>query len=368
MLATKFIDQIYDQLKLQSNTHPDPIVRNFYSATQIIIKQKAYIKMISELFNFRPTLSETHFVNLWLRSIQYYFRKNSNVEYLNYSVMDWIRYFETRGKKDNSAILEILKTHNTATLIPARYRSLHTALRLISQTNPHFHINLLDLGCSLGLGLKSCLADNLLSHPPFEDNTPDQQIRRTISRKLINPIEAIGLDIHIPSIEWVKACNYPSKYDNDGKVLDELSTTLSTRNDVFLIQADAKDPEVYQRLVSAYGPMTIVHASMTLYELTPKEKRIVINNICQSLSEGGVFIEFTFIDPLDWFRGIHTLVRVKRHNKLTKAYVWHRWKDSRCSSVIAGKDYDKVNQILQLIGITNEKNTSLSVPRTVKST
>jgi len=358
--SKRFLIDVRFQLKLQSREsndgpggHPDPVIRKFYRAVDKIISKKLFIEyrdLIVGVHQKRPGMNTTHFVNLWFRAIQYILRKRREKDYVNYTVAGWKKYLNTTGREDITSIRKILLSKNTATHVPVRYRSFNTALRLIVEHHPDIDLRIGDIGCSLGLGLKACLANGFLTRPPFTDNTPKQQVLNCFARTITRCSRAVGIDIRIPTIDWVKACNYPSRYTSDATAIDHAASKLTDIPfKVNIRQADILDPKTID-ILTVGKPLLAIYSSMSLYELPHQDRLLAYRHIASALCQGGVFIEFTFCNPDNWFKGIHTVVRVNHSGKLSSPLIWHLWKDSRCSAVRPGKDYRRVNLLLAKIG------------------
>ena len=202
----------------------------------------------------------------------------------------------------------------------------------------------MDVGCSLGLGLKASLAEGILEKNSFIDETPDQQISCNL-KKPIDTVRAIGIDSKIPTLEWVKACNYPSRYLDDGQKLEEALLSLSGI-EITLKEISLLNTALIKSLEAESEPFDLVHSALTTYELSASDRKLGLRNIAALLKEGGIYLEFTFKNPKSWFEGIHTLVRIKKNGKLSRPFVWHEWTDSRCTRVKAGQDWQKVNRLL----------------------
>ena len=352
----EFLNSIKYQLRLQSREpslgpggHPDPIIRNFYKAVRKKIYRKkyyAYRDLIVYVHWKRPSLNDTHFVNLWFRAIQCVLRRRGQSDYVHYTYANWKKYLSHSGFDDIPQVGQILISHNTATHLPARYRSFNNALRLITRNYHNLDLRIGDIGCSLGLGIKACLSNGFLSLPVFIDDTPGKQVINSFGQQIKKCSRAIGIDIQVPKVDWVKACNYPSRYDIDASALDSAIAKLSSIPfKVTIRQADILNPKT-TKILTGKKQLTAIYSSMAMYELSAKDQQLARRNIAAALCNGGFFIEFTFINPNNWFKGIHTIVRVNHHGKLSSPLIWHVWQDSRCSHVRAGKDFNQVQELL----------------------
>jgi hypothetical protein len=347
-----FPDLVLSQVKLQGGEpgnggHPDPVIRHFYKATANILEgedNNLYVGLINDVHKKRPDMDETHLVNIWFRAIQFVLRERAEKEYLNYSDSDWERYLKTGGAKDVEKVKELMLTNNTATHVLERYFSLATLMRLLGAKNQMTELKIVDVGCSLGLGLKACFANRFLCQSPLVDNTPGNQVVNALDLA-IPKSSAIGVDIKKPSLEWVKACNYPSRYDTDGQKLENAAAILK-EIDVPILEMDVLGSEFPKKIIEKYGKQNIFHSSMAMYELSNEEQKKALLNIDKCLNVGGFFVEFTFINPKDWFEGIHTTVMVKGRSGLSEPLEWHVWDNSRCTRVGTGKDYEKVKQLI----------------------
>ncbi|MFA5828813.1 MAG: hypothetical protein WC841_05670 [Candidatus Shapirobacteria bacterium] len=354
-----FLSRVSDQMKLQGNEdgedrHRDPIIRKFYRGAlkAIFAPGQKFSTMLSEIHAHRSEMDETHMVNLFFRAIQYTRRHNNDCAYMTYEEDDWAKYFSGTGLADIDTIKQTMKEKNTATNIPARYIGLAAALRLITAGNPNIRLGVGDVGCSLGLGLPASIHPDYLSKLQFADGTDGQQIQAALSLPIAELYRAIGIDIDLPDVEWVKACNYPSQYDTDGAAIDKTIAELSeVSRTVDIKQADITSPESVEILTGGGPALHVIHSSLTMYELTLEQQQAALDNIAKALRVGGIYLEFTFVDPKNWFKGFHALARYKTPSgQLSESLEWLVWGDSRCRQVDRGTDFAQVNEYLANMG------------------
>jgi len=375
--AFSLVDETLDHIRIQAGEvgqggHPDDGIRRFNIGLNYFIEEDSpsarTLKKALVRVALQRDIGSTHFADLLARSTQYVFRQRGDSGYVGYSPKDWEQYFETfQDTDDYPLFIESLKTRSVATNIPERYRALAAVSAKKCQDGAK--ISVIDLGSSLNLGLLGVLAQTyLLGDSDGGESFTDQTsgvLRTLLKQDNIYYNQAIGVELqefkqdHVID-PWVLACAYFTKYDAAREKIESINRYLQNDpNRVNTVQADITDPDlpgIIQRVATGLEgqKFDIIHASMVLYQLSPQQQEVVLENAAALLGRDGIFMELTFIDPKNWFatNNVVTTIRFMQDDgKLSDSYEWIRWDSSRCRLANPGADFETVNQQLYITAI-----------------
>ena len=209
-----------------------------------------------------------------------------------------------------------------------------------------------DIGCSLNFGLRASVKGKILQTDldTLTDTTTDQIILNSLkSRK--PPIEyALGIDIQEPDFEWVAACAYFSKYDENRKTLqkyrDLIEKDIHNGVPIHGMVGDISNDETVTRIqANQMHDFHILYGSMVFYQLSPEMQLRAFHNVSSLLAENGLLAELTFKNPNNWFLpwNTTTTLRFKENGALSRPYQWLDWDSSRCAVVKEGDDFQEAN-------------------------
>ena len=179
--------------KLQSND-PDPAVKKFCS---IVYNEPIFYEIAKNVFNNRSHVEEEHLLFLIFVSLQYL---------TNFSYDDVGRITKQKVKTDlkeyETEIHKLCVHRNVSTNIPERY----VGLQIISSMLYSKHqqpLTIIDIGCSLGLGLMALNTTFFEEHITIET----ELLRYVHSKPAFGRV--IGIDVQEPDIDWVLASYLP---------------------------------------------------------------------------------------------------------------------------------------------------------------
>ncbi len=362
-LLNKFLHhaQIQSLKKSQgSGGHPDIAIRRFNRAVITASVQPSFRKFLETIISRRPLITPDHLIDLFARTAQYILRNEGVTDYAVWSkkqMTGWLTHLTSEQKQKFLDIITVRK-YNVATHIPERYRGLGALSQYLHQ-KINEPVKIADIGGSGGLGPQSVIFAKTLREntsnnlPEMTDNTPGQLVINGIRANHISFCRAVNLDVQPVDWEWIYACSYFSKYEESKSKLEKTRTILANFSDYSLnITGDITSPAILNKL-KKLSPFHILHASMTTYQMSPKDYKITLTHANALLRENGIFMELTFEKRANWFKdwNVISTIRIKSRGKLTKPLIWLRWDKSRCNKVRPGNDFAKVNRLL---GITND--------------
>lgn len=359
-----FFSTFLRQLEIQSGTlqildeetgnHPDILIRNCLKGLLVCLiadKNKKLTRMIVSLTEEDRHLDVTHLADLIARVIQYIFRKNSDTSYLQYTCEQWEEYFCSISSEKVTHIRELVMSKEVATHVLTRYRGL-SALSFLFYQQVNTPLKIADIGCSLNFGLRAAVKGTTLQREldTLQDMTEDHIVFNSIKSRKPSFEYALGIDIQQPDFEWVAACAYFSKYDENRKILKRYNDLIQKdKNKGVPIHSMVADISSEQTVALIKNKHTsnfhIMYASMIMYQLSKTDVQHTLKNISSLLDEQGIFVELTFKNLKNWFLPWNTVttVRFKEDNSLSKPYYWLEWDSSRCNSVQPSRDFQAVN-------------------------
>lgn len=289
--STKNIPEKINELKkilekLKSN-ESDPAIRTFCS---LCTDEKIFFKIAEDVFEKRPSLNEEHFIYLVFVSIQYltnfsfdYIDLEHNKEKLSEKVREYLDKY-----LDN--IQNLCEKLNVSTNIPERYAGLQIVSSMMYRELER-PLTVVDIGCSLGLGLK------VLNTKFFEKKieTHDDLLKYVRSKPTFN--EIIGIDVQKSKFEWVLASYLPEHREKRETLKREYNDYFeNNKSKIKLIQGDALNLEDNSML--SLGSADIVWISSACYQVEGDIKD-VIKGIGWLLKGGGLWLYAYYRDSID---------------------------------------------------------------------
>lgn len=198
-----------------------------------------------------------------------------------FSVNDWNSHLVIETiDNHHQELVELTATRTMAKNLPLRAGFM---LDLINQSNsidPEKPLRIIELGASAGL-----ISTGLTHGQKFVDwflnqETVDPLVKQIKADKLPKDIQAIGIDLVLPQLDWVLAC-----IDNDAmrQTTQDFITRFPNRTPI--VQGNALNfPEIIESTgILAENAQFLVIVSMFLYQL-PTEARIELMNRLHSFT------------------------------------------------------------------------------------
>lgn len=191
-------------------------------------------QVLRETLNRRFNITDEHLAWLMFAAAQYLsnyqFDKLDNMlpnaarrDAVNSLHMLFIRY--------QTEIVDICSSRNICTNIPNRYAALQIIGSLIKRQDA---LKVLDIGCSLGLGLLA-LNTSIIA----EVRAGDLLLRRGLTSNV--KFDLIGIDVMNPDIDWLKACYLPEYKEERSRVFDLYWSLKKQHRDFKFLQGNALD-------------------------------------------------------------------------------------------------------------------------------
>ena len=266
--------------KLQSND-PDPTVKKFCST---VYNEPIFYEIAKNIFNNRPLVEEEHLLFLIFVSLQYLtdFSYDDVSEITKQKVKADLKEHETQ-------IHELCVHRNVSTNIPERYVGFQTISSMLYSKYQQ-PLTIIDIGCSLGLGLMA------LNTTFFEEHT-------TIETELLHYVRSkpafrrvIGIDVQKPGLNWVLASYLPEAKEKR-KSVKHIYNHLNEHGSKFeMIQGNALAIKEIQQLSPAIAD--IVWISNTCYQVEGNVED-VIKGIGWVLKDGGLWLYAYYRHDID---------------------------------------------------------------------
>lgn len=362
--SKEFFTHFVHQLEVQSGvvhsdleasgSHPDSLIRECLKGLLVCLtleKNPLLTAMLQGLASEQKHIEPTHLADLIARAVQYIFRKNNNITYLRFSSKEWQDYFCSLSLEEVTEINQVLMEKEVATHVLARYRGL-AAVSFLYFQHTKKPLRIADIGCSLNFGLRAAVRGTILQREldTLNDMTGDQLLLHSVKAKRPVIEYALGIDIQEPDLEWVAACAYFSKYDENRKMLKRYLDLIQKDSDngspIYSLIGDISDTSTATKIAKTHTKdFHVMYGSMVMYQLSKKMAAQALQNINTLLANQGMFVELTFKNPQNWFLPWNTVttIRFKENGALTKAYHWVEWDSSRCLSVRESEDFQEVN-------------------------
>lgn len=343
-----------EELKRQSQSHPDTCIREFYLATLEVLSQpnSPLSQLLEEVLSSRPEISAKHLANLLYRAVQYIFifkQKRLNFNFASHKKPEWVAELDrlTPSSKSHELLKKLLIEKSTQTTIYQRYAGPKALLSILFGNRP---ITILDVGCGLNVGLPGlCLKEQFLS---IEDKTPFHQFSNFLKAPLnISGGWACDTKDPIQNKNWALACGfYPGELGNFSQ-FSRFVDRVWSNSPISFVQEDVLNLDLHHL---GGHPVDAVIASTVLYQLAPKSRRTALRNTLSLLNEGGYLIinDFVTVDikvkwGASWFSqngksNYRTVILQKKKWGFSLPRTFVSWNNGRCRTAYPGKDFDKI--------------------------
>lgn len=348
--------QLINDIKTKSETHPDESRRNLYKvvAERLNDKNDPIKRVLFKSYKKRKDLNSTHFANVVSHAFEHFFLEGEiepHIPYTQFETHDWNYYLEKilNTKEYLQKVITFLETNRTQTNKYQRYLGPKI---LISRYFGDKKINILDIGCSLNLGLMG-----LKTNEPFSeviDHTEDQYIQKHLTNS-IKIGEATGVDLHDPrkNRQWILACNfYPSESHQISDFVKKLAEIEQNAKDVNFIEGNAiKINEIWKQ--NKLNKVDVIIMSTVLYQLSSQERKHTLENARKILGKNGIIIINDFVSvknsKLNWNKnwfgsGPSFSTILIRKNKPKEPLEFVKWKNARCIEVFEGSNFKEIIQ------------------------
>lgn len=157
----------------------------------------------------REQFTPEHLTPLLFASLQYQaLQENADISsFGTKSSNQWEEYIETSISSRKDEITKLLKERNVQSFILRRYLAAKLTARAVYGDAP---VSMLDIGCSLNLGLAAVAND--ISGEQFRGILVNEVPQKLYTGK-VDLVRGIGIDLFEPDTSWVKACIWPDHQD-----------------------------------------------------------------------------------------------------------------------------------------------------------
>lgn len=272
------LSTVQEMVKFLAQEDPDLASRRFFTVLLESMNESNVVpETIAAILETRPRITDEHLAWLFFASLQYV---------TNYAY-DELLYMDVTTVKSNmlhdftlhkQRIIDLCTRNYICTNVINRYSGLQMVLALMYGSSA---VRVLEIGCSLGLGLMS------LNTGLFESvEVPD----KLLSRALYAPVQfdtLVGVDIQEPDIEWLCACYFPEYSDHRKKVRQTYDQLVHNGQSFEFVKADALKLTNDKRF--SHGTFDIVWISNTCYQVEG-DPDLVEQGIRSLLKQDGVWL------------------------------------------------------------------------------
>jgi SAM-dependent methyltransferase len=235
--------------------------RQFFRLLLDLVDEKPQLARgtIMSIIDRRPLVTDEHLTWLLFACAQYvtaYAFDSLRVPQSKTSLGDMKEKLAQALEHRGEQFIEMCATRNICTNVPSRYSMLQVVAALVYKQEP---VHVLDIGCSVGLGLMALNKDVISSV-----KTDDALLRKMLSEK-VNVI-LYGLDVQTPDLEWLQACYLPEYREERQRAVELYQRFESGEGAQFtFIQGDA----LSLAKIPGLGPQSfdLVFTSNTCYQI-----------------------------------------------------------------------------------------------------
>ena len=183
---------------------------------------------------------------------------------------EWEKYLSDLFQANNPDTMRTLRDKNVQSFIMRRYFPAKMFARMAYGNKP---IKVLDVGCSLNLGLQAISVDQ--SGEMFPGIHIEDISQEAYSGK-VNISSGLGVDLHEPDIDWITSCIWPD-HEGEKDLIREAYEKLQSKNpNIGFRKISALELDKYSELI---GQFDLIIASGMLYQLTPEEEKRFLQQI-----------------------------------------------------------------------------------------
>lgn len=277
MLPSRF-SSVQEMVKLLALEDVDLASRCFFTGLlEIMSESNVVSEAIAAILETRPRVTDEHLAWLIFSSLQY-------VGDYTYDDLLYMDATTVKGRMlqdfslHKQRIIDLCTHKYICTNVVNRYAGLQIVLALMYGSSP---VRVLEIGCSLGLGLMS-LNTGLLESAEVSD--------KLLLRALHTPVQfdaLVGVDIQEPDLEWLCACYLPEYRDHRTKVKQAYDQLVHNGQPFEFVRADALQLTQDKRF--SRGTFDIVWISNTCYQVEG-DQDLVEQGIRSLLRKGGAWL------------------------------------------------------------------------------
>ncbi|MBW7960145.1 hypothetical protein H3C65_01470 [Patescibacteria group bacterium] len=185
---------------------------------------------------------------------------------------EWGKYLSDLFHANDPVIMRVLRERNVQSFILRRYFPAKILARMAFGDAP---INALDVGCSLNLGLQAVSKDQGGEMFP---GLNVQDIPQEAYSGRVNVSSGLGIDLHEPDVDWITSCIWPD-HESEKDLIRQTYEKLNGQNpNIIFRRISALELDKYPELKERFD---LIIASGMLYQLTPEEEKIFLQQIGQ---------------------------------------------------------------------------------------
>lgn len=177
---------------------------------------------------------------------------------------EWTKYLSNLFQANDPDTMKTLRERNVQSFIMRRYFPAKMFARMIYGDKP---LSVLDVGCSLNLGLQAIGADQQGELFP---GLHIENITQEVYSGRVNISNGLGVDLHEPDIDWITSCIWPD-HESEKELIRKAHEKLSGKNpNIKFRKISALELELYPELA---GQFDLIIASGMLYQLSLNEEK-----------------------------------------------------------------------------------------------
>jgi SAM-dependent methyltransferase len=270
-------------MRLQTSSRDAAAGRFFWFLSQSLESNDSLRETFNTIISERPSVNGNHLAWLLFAALQ-------SVSSFAYDGVEKWEYVEFSKQLEidllcgRARIVQACSTQNVSTHIIGRYAALQMIAVLLCSQKP---LNILDVGCSLGLGLLSLNTDYLKALAEVTDPLLASALAQRVKLG-----DRVGIDSCTPDFDWLSACYFPI-HKNCRAVARAVYEDLNLPDRrCRLIKMDASNIDNTSIIVPG-SYFDIVWMSNSHYQFEGAERQI-IQNIRNALTPGGVLLNAYF--------------------------------------------------------------------------
>lgn len=250
----------------------DPPVRDFFNSLSKISDNPLIRRIIADIISERPDITDIHLAYLLYVSLQH-------LTEFAYDKPATPERILSDLSNNTEEIVNLCQSKNVGTNITERYLHLQIILEMVNRS-----VTLIDLGSSVGLGLKSINSDwsEVSLHPQLS----------TYVTGGASVDQFICVDEQSPDPQWLRACYLPEQQEYRTQVKSASQRGADSQLEFHQVDAVAL-PDVLD------DPVDIIWTSSIMYQLEHKRDRVE-TAIKTALNSEGMWVEATkYWSPVD---------------------------------------------------------------------
>lgn len=291
---------------------------------------------ITNLLKDRSSLTPDHITPILYSAAQYLdVMTGVSRDFGSMTIENWKEYVLNLFKINDQEMLKILKEKNVQSFIMRRYFPVKMFARIAFGDKP---ISVLDVGCSLNIGLQAVGEDNKGELFPGLDV---QEIDKGLYDGHVTISNGLGIDLHKPDVDWVASCIWPD-HEEEKPLIRDAYTNLNGRN-----------PNIHFRKISALeldqhpeldGQFDLVIASGMLYQLSLADEEKFLQQVEKVAKPDAWFLTTDFPRGVSYKAPFSYLTSAYpiANNKLGGVLEFVKANDPFSAVIKPGKDFEEL--------------------------